>query len=139
MLGEMNVILKGVIKLARDRRLFYEQLDKGDSGSSPQDIIDFSKSPEGQELAKKEELLENYLKELDFDTVKNIQTIMYLGRDKDYNKEDTPEEIYRKEREYFDSQGWNSQDIEINKIVEKAPLDKYLEDGLEILKITTLK
>ncbi|HDR4865722.1 TPA: DUF3775 domain-containing protein [Bacillus cereus] len=135
MLGELNVVLKDVIKLARDRRLFYEQLDKGDSGSSPQDIIDFSKSPEGQELDKKDELLESYLKELDFDTVKNIQTIMYLGRDKDYDVSDTPEEIYSKERAYFDSQGWNSMSIEINQMVEKMPLDRYLEDGLEILQI----
>ncbi|MFB8331281.1 DUF3775 domain-containing protein [Bacillus wiedmannii] len=135
MLGELNVVLKDVIKLARDRRLYYEQLEKGDIGSSPKVIHEFSKSPEGQELDKKEELLESYLKELDFDTVKNIQTIMYLGRDRDYDTLDTPEEIYRKERAYFDSQGWNTMSIEINQMVEKMPLDRYLESGLEILQI----
>ncbi|PEJ54303.1 hypothetical protein CN676_08705 [Bacillus wiedmannii] len=138
MLKELNGVFKDVINLAHDRRLFYEQHMQEGVAYSVQDIHEFNRSPEGQELEKKDQLLESYLKGLDFDTVKIIQTIMYLGRDKDYNKEDTPEEIYRKERGYFDSQGWNTQDIEINQMVEKAPLDQYLEDGLEILKITIL-
>lgn len=73
--------------------------------------------------------------ELDFETIKVLQVIMYLGRDREYDKQDTPEEIYRKDREYFDSQGWNTQSIETNQMIGKVPFDQYLEIGLEILQI----
>ncbi|PER23511.1 hypothetical protein CN931_01355 [Bacillus sp. AFS054943] len=135
MLEELNGVFKDVIKLARDRRVYYEQNVQEGVVYTLQEMSAFYKSSEGQELNEKKQLLKNYLEELDFDTVKTIQSIMYLGRDRDYDKQDTPEEIFYKQREDFDSQGWQSKSIEINQIVEKAPLDGYLEDGLKILQI----
>ncbi|PFV70918.1 DUF3775 domain-containing protein [Bacillus thuringiensis] len=132
MLEELNGVFKDVINLARDCRVYYE---KQSIGSSPKDIHEFTKSSKGKELNKKEELLDNYLENLDFETIKTLQTIMYLGRDKEHDRGDTPEEIYRKERAYSDSRGWETKSIEINQMTEKAPLDIYLKSGLEILQI----
>lgn len=134
MLEELNGVFRDVIKLARDRRIYDEQHMK-EGIYTLQEMSAFYKSPEGQEVDRRTKLLKNYLDELDFDTIKTIQSIMYLGRDRDYDKQDEPEEIFRKEREYFDSQGWKTKSIEINQMVEKAPLDQYLEDGLKILQI----
>ncbi|HEF5706433.1 DUF3775 domain-containing protein [Bacillus thuringiensis] len=135
MLEELNGVFKDVIKLARDRRVYYEQNVPEGVVYTLQEISAFHKSSEGQKLEEKKQVLKKYLEELDFDTVKIIQSIMYLGRDRDHDKQDTPEEIFRKLREDFDALGWHSKSIEINKIVEKAPLDEYLEDGLKILQI----
>ncbi|MDA2546910.1 hypothetical protein ACQVWG_05770 [Bacillus cereus] len=132
MLEEMNVIFKDVVNLSRDYRLYYE---KHSVGGSPEDIREFIKTPEGQERKRRKELLDNYMDELDFETIKTLQVIMYLGRDRDYNKQDTPEEIYRKEREYFDSQGWNTKSIETDQMTSKVPFGQFLEEGLEILQI----
>ncbi|MEB9611472.1 DUF3775 domain-containing protein [Bacillus cereus] len=139
MFKELNGVFKDVISLARDSRLYYERHVQQGVAYSIQDIQEFNRSSVGKEFAEKEQLLESYLEKLDFETIKTLQTIMYLGRDREYDKADTPEEIYRKERGYFDSRGWNTKDIEINQMTEKAPLDQYLEAGLEILKITVLK
>lgn len=80
--------------------------------------------------------LEAYLSSLDFETIKVIQTIMYLGRDKDYKNIVNPEERYKRERESLDQgKGWASKEIEIDQIVGKVPLDKYLSDGFKILEI----
>ncbi|MGE6679436.1 hypothetical protein [Bacillus thuringiensis] len=132
MLEELNGVFKDVINLARDHRIYYE---KHSVGGTPEEIHEFSKTPEGQEIKRRKNLLKNYMDELDFETIKVLQVIMYLGRDREYDKQDTPEEIYRKDREYFDSQGWNTQSIETNQMIGKVPFDQYLEIGLEILQI----
>mgnify|MGYP000956893989 CR=1 FL=1 len=128
-----------VIKLAEERRLYYDEkygmnvitFNSNDYAK----YQDFLKSPEGKEIQKKEKMLEDYLDSLDFEIVKIIQTIMYLGRDEDYNKEDAPEIRYQIMRDYFDSSGWNTKEIEINQITEKMPLDIYLINGLRLLGI----
>lgn len=83
--------------------------------------------------------LRTYCETLDFETIKVLQTIMYLGRDRDYDYNDTPEEIYKKQREYFDLQGWNTQEIETNQMIGKKPLPQYLREGFEILKISLIE
>lgn len=79
--------------------------------------------------------LRDFLDSLDFETVKTIQCIMYLGRDRDYDHGDAPNEILKKQRAYFDAVGWTDKEIEINQIVEKAPLYRYLSRGFEILQV----
>ncbi|PGZ93498.1 hypothetical protein COE51_23865 [Bacillus pseudomycoides] len=132
MLEERNVVFKDVVNLARDRRLYYE---KHSVGGTPEELHEFSKSPEGQEIKRRKELLKSYMDNLDFEAIKTLQVIMYPGREKEYDKQDTPEEIYRKEREYYDSQGWHTKSIETNQMIGKVPFDQYLESGLEILQI----
>lgn len=78
----------------------------------------------------------DYLNALDFETVKIIQVIMYLGRDEDYNINDSTADIYRKFREDFDKNGWNTQELEVNQILGKSPrLYGYFLNGYKILKI----
>jgi Protein of unknown function (DUF3775). len=78
--------------------------------------------------------LENYLNNLTFDEVMSLQAIMYLGRDKDYNKNQTSQQIYKSQYDYFDKViGWSKKEIEINQIAEKLPLDEYLINAKKIL------
>ena len=60
---------------------------------------------------------------------------MYIGRDHDYDRNDSYETRYKKYRESLDFRGWNEKEIEVDQIVQKVPLDNYLKDGFEILGI----
>ncbi|HAK43515.1 MAG TPA: hypothetical protein DCM59_13465 [Clostridium sp.] len=80
--------------------------------------------------------LRAYLLESDFEVVKVAQTIMYIGRDKYYLENSTPEQIYRYNREFFDKQGWNTQGIEVGQMVGKGPVFEYLKMGFKILEIS---
>ncbi len=84
--------------------------------------------------AKENELFD-VLNGLDFESIKIIQTIMYIGRDHDYDRNDSYETRYKKYRESLDFRGWNEKEIEVDQIVQKVPLDNYLKDGFEILGI----
>lgn len=75
----------------------------------------------------------SYLINLDFEDLKFIQTVMYVGRDNKFsNNQDTSEEIYKSK---FNSLSWNTQSIEAGQIAEKVPLANYLKAGLKILKL----
>lgn len=136
MFEELNVVFSDVIRLARDHRVYYDQYGMKSMSMTPDGFRkreEFRNSPEGKELSRRKKELDAYLDGLDFEVVKTLQVIMYLGRDRNYDKQDTPQEIYRKQRAAFDSQGWNTKSIEINQMTEKLPLDEYLQDGLRIL------
>lgn len=77
----------------------------------------------------------SYLESLSFEDIKDLQTVMYLGRDEDYSEEETYEERFQNFRKYLDSRGWNSKKIEIRQISQKTPLDEYLLNGFKILNI----
>ena len=85
---------------------------------------------------KVEKELEDYLNTLTFDEVKSLQAIMYLGRDKDFDSNLSPQEIYDSQYEYFDKLlGWKTKSIEINQILEKLPLGAYLINAKQILNL----
>lgn len=96
------------------------------------EIADLLEAEEDSE----DEALFSFLNELDFETVKIIQTIMLLGREQKENERDTPEEAYKKMRQGLDRQGWNEKEVEIYYIIEKAPLYQYLKSGFEVLNIS---
>jgi len=74
--------------------------------------------------------LQTYLRNLSFDEVKSLTSIMYLGKDKDYYRKLTPIQIYKSNFEYFDKTlTWFTKDLEIKQMVEKLQLAKYLTDG----------
>lgn len=102
------------------------------SGDDSEKLKELIKSPDKNSARYK---LEDYLESLDFETIKIIQTIMYLGRDKEYDELPRPELRYKKLREYFGKSGWSTKEIEINQMVSKMPFSKYLKDGFEILGI----
>lgn len=80
--------------------------------------------------------LTDYLETLKYEDIKIIQTIMYIGRDTSYgikNEEIDSDKLFQ---EFYISLTWDENKyIEINQIIEKEPLDKYLTRGMELLKI----
>ncbi|MGV4321239.1 hypothetical protein [Bacillus mojavensis] len=89
----------------------------------------------GQSYSNEDIELNNFLDRLTFEDIKVLQTVMYLGRDRDYDENMSSAEIYREQRGYFDNEGWQGKDIEAGQMSEKTPLDRYLINGLEILNI----
>lgn len=129
MFNELNIIFKILFELAQKRRKIEEKYGwKGDIKT----YLDFNKTKNGILVNQATEELKNFLNALDFEVVKTIQTIMYLGRDKDYEN-DIPIDRFKKVKKGLI---WNNQkSIEVNQIVSKLPLDKYLEEGFKILGI----
>lgn len=83
----------------------------------------------------KEKDLTDFLNSLDFEVIKALQTIMYVGRDASLAESDGTYS-YQSVRELLDRQGWNHEkDVEVNQMVEKADLEKYLKKGFEKLNI----
>lgn len=135
MFDDIKEILRKVYSLARDRRVKYESTYKP-SCDICNDAEERLQRYEDRKSGKYEDELEAYLHTLDFETIKVVQTIMYLGRDKDYKEITNGEERYKKERESLNkNKGWKTIDIEIDQIAEKMPLDKYLKEGFEIIGI----
>lgn len=84
---------------------------------------------------KKRELYD-FLNSLDYEVVKALQVIMYIGRDSSCQEEDGTYS-YEKSREHFDEyQGWDDdKSIEVAQMVEKVRLDEYLKNGFAKLGI----
>ena len=79
--------------------------------------------------------LTEILMNLVLDEVMALQTIMYLGRDKDYNSNLTSDEIFLDYKKYIESLGIKTKELEVRQMVEKMPLGKYITDGYAILGI----
>lgn len=128
MLNELMSVFEKVLELAEKRKLA-EPRKEGLINLGGVNLEDIVESDEMRNLRE-------YLESLDYETVKTLQVIMYLGRDKDYNNNDTPGEILRKQREYYDMLGWSDEKkVEVSQMVQKMPLDNYLRSGLSILNI----
>lgn len=83
----------------------------------------------------KEKELFDYISSLDYEEIKTIQTIMYIGRDGSCAEEDGTYD-YFKTRKRMDAKGWNEdKDIETMQMVEKIPLADYLRKGCEKLNL----
>lgn len=92
------------------------------------DIDDFDE-PYSDQISK-------ILMDLNLEQIMSLQTIMYLGREKDYNLELTPDEIFLDYKKYIESLGVKTKELEIKQMVEKGPLGKYISEGYKILGIT---
>ena len=79
--------------------------------------------------------LTEILMNLELDEVMALHTIMYLGRDKDYNSNLTSDEIFLDYKKYIESLGIKTKELEVRQMVEKMPLGKYITDGYAILGI----
>lgn len=87
-------------------------------------------------IKEKEKDLICFLNSLDYEVIKALQVIMYIGRDTSFMEEDGTYS-YENTRKYFDSQGWNDdKSIEVYQMVEKIYLAEYLKKGFEKLNIT---
>ena len=139
MLDNLNNVFKMVYTLANVKHLDYEKYGLKEFSTSEEGLekhINYKNTDNKKIVYVSELALENYLLTLEFETIKIIQSIMYLGRDKKYNKKNKVEEIYSKGRKCFDENGWNSREVEVNQIAEKVCLDCYLLNGLKILEIS---
>lgn len=130
MINELLPKVKKIIEMAEKCRVNYENsCSKSTNGIvNLSDIDDYSESDV-------EVKLKDYLYSLPYEDIEAIEALMYLGRDKDYDKNKTPEEVLKSEIAYMRSTAWGKGDkyLAINQITEKVPLDKYLKSGLEIL------
>lgn len=132
--NDKKQIFRDTIRLAENWRNAYDISTF--EGGSISEIHAFEATAEGQKINAFAIELDDYLQSLDFDEVKMLQTIMYLGRDKDYDKSLPPHLIYENEFNYFEKNGWVNKEVEINQMTEKIPLADYLKSGLDILKVT---
>lgn len=81
-----------------------------------------------------EKLIGGFLRTFSYEQIQTLQTIMYLGRDRDIEISDkSPEAIFdEKMRRLI----WtNDIEIEIGTIVSKRPLASYLKEGMQLLKL----
>ncbi len=91
------------------------------------DMVDFDE-PYSDQITK-------ILMDLSLDEVMSLQTIMYLGRDKDHNSKLSPDEIFLDYKKYIESLGVNTKKLEVEQMVGKSYLGKYIREGYEILGI----
>jgi len=132
MLEQYTDIFNKALELTEKRHNIYLE----DSKKYPSGIIKMEEIQECPEYEEMDRELFKYLNSLDYEAIKILQTIMLLGRQKDYNKKLFGEAIYVDYREGVDgSIGWHSKELDINYMTEKEPLNEYLKDGLKILGI----
>ncbi|MBU5487013.1 DUF3775 domain-containing protein [Clostridium sp. MSJ-8] len=111
--------------------------NKIDPSSIPKQISDFEKFEKTEAvkiLNSHIDKLEKYLKTLSLEELKVIKVVMYIGRDYKNNNL-PPVKKYEIERKYWDKKGCKSKDLEIQTLLEKRPLLKYLQSGCELLQI----
>ena len=150
-------VLKIVYRLSLDEYRKYRASEKDHTG--------MSKHIDLQEIRRKRYAsnLNQYMKGLDMEVIKIIQTVMYIGRDYSYEKdieryyEGCEYEEYTEPSEkktislkvddpdlllsaWMDdltwAKGWNAKDIEVEQIYSKRLcLHKYMERAFEILGI----
>lgn len=135
MLGEYKEILNEVARLASIRRIKEER--EGKTSFHVGDGIDEKLE---RILSGEKSELESFLVAQDFESVKVVQTVMYVGRnvsndELQNNPNLSPEIIYVNERKGLDELGWNKKEIEVHQICEKGQLDRYIKRGMEILKV----
>lgn len=122
-----KVIVNKVIHLASNRknseRLFMSKYYP--NGVSMASTSKYNNTSEYQQYKADEKDLDDYLESLEYDDIKDLQTLMYLGREDENN--------FVEMRRSLDLRGWNrDKRIEAYQMVEKLPLDEYLTTGIEI-------
>ncbi|MFZ7942522.1 hypothetical protein [Neobacillus sp. 19] len=126
-------IIRDVIYLAESWKNLHDS--SGFEGSSLKEIREFEATPTGRKIQAAEDALYSYMMALSVEDVKMLKAIMYLGRDRDYDKSLSPFEIYNDYFEYIGKGGWKSKEIGVNQMTEKMPLANYLKSGLNILEV----
>jgi len=130
MLEQYKYVFKIIIMLSEERAKCINQDTVGDS------VINSSEVNENYEYSKYSRLLLDFSESLEYETIKVVQTVMYLRRDKDYNETLEKDNIYDAVRKYMDNKiGWSTKGQEIFQMIEKFFWGQYLTDGIKILEI----
>ena len=118
-----------VKNIAEQRNAEYNSKHPYGESLSSSNINDFIKQIVGEH-----DSVSDYLMNANFDTVKIVQTVMYIGRD---YQDDTPvcdgDALIDKWMKKEDD--WKPKSIEISQIAEKMPLGEYLNRAFTILGI----
>ena len=136
-LNKYKDIVENVIQYARQENNNYTDGNRKKMGDI--DLYEAINRRNGSKLWQ-------YLNSLDYDTIKIVEVMMYVGRDYSIISEegieneeikhlDTPLEFFTKIYDDFSDRGWESQSIVVEQIYGKAPLDKYLERAVKLLYI----
>ena len=130
-----NIIkdIRIICELSKKREEEYRIKHKEDEFKTLGEKMDKMLDAMEEGLTGAEKQLYEYMHKLDFETIKIIQVIMYIGRDG--SDEVDPTAIYDKQRHDFDKDGWNTKEIETQQILQKMPLHIYLLKGCEMLQI----
>lgn len=123
-----------VIACASERALINEQFGFKRLEISPAGykvFKSFQKSPEYLKVQQSNQMLNESLDNLETEQIGMLYAIMYLGRDKDYDKSDSPVDRYKSA--YANYNAGNNRTYEIGALMEKTNLVQYLKDGLEII------
>lgn len=127
MFKEYSDIFRKVIELAD--AYYKAECPKETIEETMDDLDDF-------EISNEKRALIEYLSNLDYEVIKVLQIIMYIGRDNIIEDNLSPQQKYLRERNYFDSQGWQEDKmIEIHQMTDKFPLVNYLNIGFKLLEI----
>ncbi len=136
MFNELKEVFYKVIALSEERNRIYMENAKDELIT----LNLFDIDNENEEYVKIDNQLDAYMIEQSFETIKVIQTVMYIGRDYIPTDEETgekikenPQDIYKSYRSAFDARGWNEKEIEASQMTDKLPLGEYLIRGLEVL------
>lgn len=121
-------VFLNVLFLANKRSKVANSEDKSGSVLDSHDMI------QKNQFIKVSREIFDYCQTLEYETIKVLQTIMCIGRDKDHNHLLDKNEIYERARRYKDNIiGWRTKELDIYQIIEKELLHQYLRDGLAIL------
>lgn len=115
-------VAKQIVEIANERELKQEH---GFFKIAVMDKKDYDDSKKLTEILMK----------LEYDEVMALQAIMYLGRDQDYNSKLTKDEIFQNQKKYIETCGKAAKEIEVQQMIQKIPLGRYITDGYKILGI----
>lgn len=127
-------IVDEVIFLAQERkRLYHVYRDKFFPKGHILGSDLFEDSIEYQLQKEAESKLIEFISELDYELIKDLQCLMYIGRDNDFSRYQGIEKLI-KYRESKDEEGWHSdKNIEALQMTSKLPLGEYLIKGKEYI------
>lgn len=124
-------VLIRVIELARNHRLSIE-VEQGNRSDG--DISEALKKMMDEN--KEETALLDYLSSLDFDDIKMIQALMFLGRDQDFNDYESYSERLEKVYTSLEKHSEAEKTSKINYMIEKVRLDEFVMEGLKAVGIS---
>ncbi|MGL4737102.1 MAG: hypothetical protein ACRCW2_06550 [Cellulosilyticaceae bacterium] len=99
-------------------------------------LMAYVAAEEGSSLEKENKNeLKAYLNAQNMAFIKLIQVVIHIGKTTELQVE-TPQALYEQTMENFDClKGWRPQEIEVQNMIFKTPLDHYFAKGLHILGI----
>lgn len=79
------------------------------------------------------QMLQEWLNKQPFETIKVLQTLLYIGRDEDLRKGTTAQDVYTNQRTLLDKNGWSTLDVEVRQITGKADAVQQIIRGYTYL------